>query len=92
MARATGTISLAKLIELGVLKADDRLVIRRRSQPEVEASLTERGTIHMGRNDYATPSAAARAALGGLPTDGWLRWRIPRLDYATLAKARGSDA
>jgi len=91
MARTTGTTSLSKLVALGVLKCDERLALRRRSQPEVEASLTERGTIQMGRNDYATPSAAARAALGGRPTDGWLRWRIPRLGYATLAKVRDSN-
>ncbi|MGH9077724.1 MAG: hypothetical protein ACRDY0_09790 [Acidimicrobiales bacterium] len=91
MARATGTTSLANLIEGGALEANEPLVLRRRSKPEVKALLTDVGLLRLGKTDYPTPTTAARAALDGKPTDGWLRWRVPRLDYKTLAEVRDTD-
>lgn len=88
MARATGTTSLANLIERGSLEANEPLVLRRRSKPEVKALLTDVGMLRLATADYPTPTAAARAALDGKPTDGWLRWRVPRLDYKTLTEVR----
>lgn len=88
MARTTGTESLAELLQRGALKSEEPLVIRRRSKPEIVANLTTAGTIRMAAIEYATPSAAARAVLDGRASDGWVRWRVPRLDYLTLAELR----
>ncbi|MGH2739242.1 MAG: hypothetical protein ACRDH6_01985 [Actinomycetota bacterium] len=89
MARTTGTASLGDLLRKGLLKEGERLVIRRRSAPSIGATLQADGRIRLGRDVYETPSAAARSALGIKATDGWLRWRVPRLEGKTLAEVRG---
>jgi hypothetical protein len=91
MARATGTISTKALIERGVLHPDEPLILRRRSQPAVTAVLTSAGTIQLDEVEYATPTTAARAALNGKPTNGWDRWRVPRLDDQTLTEVRNAS-
>ncbi len=88
MARTVGTASLADLIERGVLKPREKLVIRRRSKPEVAASLKKDGKIKVGDLEFSTPTAAAKEALAVDSVDGWVRWRVPRLDDETLAEVR----
>lgn len=88
MARTTGTTSVADLIRSGVLKSGDKLVIRRRSAPPIEAILEPDGTIKVGSTSFATPSGAAKQALDVGSVDGWLRWRVPRLSDRSLAELR----
>jgi Restriction Enzyme Adenine Methylase Associated len=90
MARTVGTMTLGDLVERGVLKPRERLVLRRRSKPEVTASLRKDGSIKVGEAVYTTPTAAARQVTGR-PADGWLRWRVPRLSDQTLAEVRDSN-
>lgn len=88
MARTTGTSSLADLVKDGKLKANEQIVIRRRSAPPIEGSIQADGTIRVGSQNYATPSKAAREALKLKAADGWVRWRVPRLNDQSLASIR----
>ena len=88
MARTTGTVSLGDLLERGVLRAGEQLVIRRRSASPIEGVLQPDGTIRVGPTVSRSPSSAARKALGSGPVDGWLRWRVARLDEQSLAELR----
>ncbi|MGH2746740.1 MAG: hypothetical protein ACRDKB_02300 [Actinomycetota bacterium] len=90
-ARTTGTVSLGDLLKRGTLQAGETLVIRRRSAPDIEGKLETDGHVRVGRAVYASPSAAAKHALGVRSVDGWLRWRVPRLDHKTLAEIREGD-
>lgn len=88
MARTVGTESLADLIERGALTANEPLIIRRRSKRAIEGKLAADGSIRVGDRTYATPSGAACAVLDVGSVDGWIRWRVPRLQDATLAEVR----
>lgn len=88
MARTTGTASLADLINREVLEGREPIVIRRRSAQPIAATVEADGTIRVGRRAFTTPTAAAKHALGVTAIDGWLRWRVPRLDHRTLAEVR----
>jgi cytoskeletal protein CcmA (bactofilin family) len=90
-ARTTGTVSLGDLLKRGTLQAPETLVIRRRSAPDIEGRVESDGNIRVDRAVYATPSAAAKHVLGVGSVDGWLRWRVPRLDGKTLAELREGD-
>lgn len=90
-ARTTGTVSVADLLKRGTLQAQETLIIRRRSAPDIEGRLESDGHIRVGRSVYATPSAAAKYALGVRSVDGWLRWRVPRLEAKALAELREGD-
>lgn len=76
----------------GTLKANEKVVIRRRSAPPVRGTLEPDGRIKIGTSSYATPSKAARVALDLKAADGWVRWRVPRLDYQTLAEIREANS
>lgn len=91
MARTTGTTSLADLLERGVLRPGEEIVIRRRSAPVIIATIQPDGTIKLGRQVFKTPTAAAKEALNVGSIDGWLRWRVPRLDGRSLAELRESS-
>ena len=88
VARTTGTVSLVDLLERGVLQVGERLVIRRRLASSIEGLLQPDGTIRVGRTVSSSPSSAAREALGSGPVDGWLRWRVVRLEEKSLAELR----
>jgi hypothetical protein len=88
VARTTGTVSLATLIQKGVLKTGDKLVVRRRSAPAIEATLQADGSLKIGNTSFATPSGAAKHALDVGSIDGWLRWRVPRLGDRSIAELR----
>jgi len=88
MARTTGTASVADLVKSGTLKPGERLEARRRSAPAIAASVSETGLIKVGRKEFRTPTEAAKAALNRTSVDGWLTWRVPRLDDRTLADVR----
>lgn len=88
MARTTGTTSLADLMAAGKLRAGDTLIIRRRSAPQIEATIERDGRIRVDSGVFASPSAAAKQALKARAVDGWLRWRVPRLGDCTLADVR----
>jgi hypothetical protein len=88
VARTTGTRSLADLIRDGVLKSGERLVINRRSAPPIEGTLQADGSIKYKGQTYRAPSTAAKIALDVGSIDGWLRWRVPRLDSRSLAELR----
>ena len=90
MARTTGTVSLADLIRRGTLRPGERLVMHRRSAPDIVATLEADGRVRVGPNIYATPSGAAKRELNVRAADGWLRWHVPRLDDKTLAEVRGA--
>ncbi len=88
MARTTGTVSLATLVQRGVLKSGEKLVVRRRSAPPIEATLQADGAIKVGNTSFATPSGAAKHVLSVGSIDGWLRWRVPSLGDRSLAELR----
>lgn len=88
MARTTGTSSLADLVKDGKLLANEKVVIRRRSAPPIKGAIQGDGSLRVGSKSYATPSKAAREALGLKAADGWVRWRVPRLDDQSLASIR----
>lgn len=88
MAKTTGTMSLSDLIERGALQAGEKLEIRRRSAAPIHGVLQADGTIRVGKTVSESPSKAAREALEVGSVDGWLRWRVPRLGYVTLADVR----
>lgn len=88
MARTTGTSSLADLMKDGKLKVNERIVIRRRSAPPIEGLIQADGSIRVGSRTFATPSKAAREMLQLKAADGWIRWRVPRLDDQLLASIR----
>lgn len=90
MARTTGTASLADLLQRGVLRAGEEIVIRRRSAPVITATIQADGTIKLGREVFKTPTGAAKEALNVGSIDGWLRWRVPRLEGRSLAELRES--
>jgi len=81
-------MSVLDLLERGILEEGEQLVIVRRSAPPVEGLLNADGTIKVGTIVCHSPSEAARRALGDRPVDGWLRWRVVRLENATLASLR----
>ena len=89
MARTTGTASLSDLIRGGTLQPKEKIVIRRRSASPVKGTIQPDGQIRIGTLIYATPSRAAKEALELAATDGWARWRVPRLGDRTLADIRG---
>lgn len=76
------------LVREGVLLTDERIEVRRRSAPSIEATVTADGQISYAGSVYATPTAAAKEALEVGSVDGWLRWRVPRLDGKSLAELR----
>jgi hypothetical protein len=88
MARTTGTTTLAELVRRGKLEDGERLVIFRRSAPPIEGVLQADGSIRVGQTVSATPSQAARLALSIRASNGWLRWRVPRLSNKALAQIR----
>lgn len=92
MARTVGTASVADLIKAKALKRNETLVIHRRSKPDITASVQRDGSILLDGTVYPTPSAAAREALDVGSADGWIRWRVPRLNDATLASVRDSQS
>jgi len=92
VARTTGTVSLADLLKRGVLLPGENLLLRHRSAPHTEGVLQEDGSIKIGSQKYATPSAAARHSRRHGAVDGWLRWRVPRLGNQTLAELREENA
>lgn len=90
MARTTGTASLADLLEQGVLHRGEVIVVRRRSAPEIGATIGATGTIVLDGRVFQTPTAAAKHALGTGSVDGWVRWRVPRLGGRSLDELRGA--
>lgn len=92
MARTTGTTSLKDLMQMKTLEIGETLVLRRRSAPPIEATLEADGRLRVGGDVYATPSTAAKRALGVRAVDGWLRWRVPRLGDRTLADLRSEGS
>lgn len=80
---------MSDLLERGTLRPGEELVIRRRSAPAIEGRVEGNGRIKVGQSSHDTPSAAAKYALGVRSADGWLRWRVPRLNHCTLADLRG---
>jgi len=70
------------------LKPGEPLILHRRSQPSIEGRLEADGRIRVGADVYASPSTAAKHALGARTVDGWLRWRVPRLEGKSLHEIR----
>lgn len=91
MARTIGTRSLRDLIEDGTLRQNEDLVIGRRSAPDTHGKLRKDGSIEVSGQVFATPSAAARSVLDLASVDGWVRWRVPRLDRKNLAELRDAQ-
>jgi hypothetical protein len=84
-------MSLADMIRRGVLKSGEKLVINRRSQSSIEGKLRADGTIVVGGEAYKSPSQAACRALDVSSVDGWIRWRVERLDGKSLAELRNEQ-
>lgn len=88
MARTTGKLSVSDLVRVGVLNPGEAIVINRRSAVSIEGVVQADGTIKARGKVYGTPSSAAREVLSVGSVDGWLRWRVPRLNNSTLAELR----
>ena len=67
--------TILDLIEAGLVEAGETLVIRHRDGQRTRSSVTPAGALRLGRKEYDSPSAAASAALGGTPINGWMMWR-----------------
>jgi hypothetical protein len=90
MAKNSGRASLADLVRRDVLRAGEKILIHRRSAPSIEATVTTDGRIAVGDMMFTTPTGAAKHSLDIGSVDGWIRWRVPRLDDRTLADLRDS--
>lgn len=62
--------------------------VRRRSAPPLEGIVGPDGQIVFAGTRYSTPTGAAKEALDVGSVDGWLRWRVPRLQGKSLADLR----
>jgi len=75
-------ITLSDLVEAGYLRFGDELVwTRPKVGTKYTATVTEDGSLLMedGRI-FASPSMAAMRSANLVAYDGWLAWRVPRLD------------
>lgn len=88
MARPTGTLSLKDLLAQGVLRSGEEIIIPRRSQEPIRGALLSNGHIRVGDDTYPHPSTAARETLDLKAVNGWLRWRVPRMDLRSLDEIR----
>jgi hypothetical protein len=91
VARTTGKVSLVEMIREGKLKRNEKLVINRRSNSSIEGTLRADGSIVVNGEAFKSPSTAACSALDVSSVDGWLRWRVVRLDGKSLAEVRGDQ-
>jgi len=76
------TVGMRDLLNAGLIKPGDELVqlvqdVRgiKATATGVKATVTERGTIKIGRSDYPSLSAAGTAMSGG-QVNGWLFWKV----------------
>lgn len=88
MARTTGTVSVSDLLRRGALKEGESIELRRQSAEPIHGVIQADGSIRVGKTISASPSRAARLALGARAVDGWLRWRVPRLGGRSLDDVR----
>ena len=69
-------VTIAVLVESGLVQAGDRWVIPRRRSGEaqdVEGEVTGDGNLRVGDQEFRSVSEAVRQALG-TDTNGWKRW------------------
>ena len=87
MQRGRSPVSVRDLLAAGLLQSGQDLSFRQR--PGTTAEVTEEGKLKIGLEEYSSPSAAARAVLGGTSTNGWRAWHV-RVDdgLSTLADLR----
>jgi hypothetical protein len=80
---------LKDLIEAGLLKVDEPIQIYfRTGNRRYDAVILSNGHIKTEpAKTYSSPSGAAREYNGNKPIDGWLKWRVIRLDM-TLSELR----
>jgi len=83
-------VRLGDLLEAGFLQAGDALTWDRpRLGQSYTATLKENGAIELSNGEsYASPSKAATVAAGLQSYDGWLAWKVERLDGALLKTVR----
>lgn len=87
MQRGRSTVSIADLIGADLLQPGQQVSFRRSST--ITGVITNRGTISVSGTEYASPSTAAKAAAGGVSTNGWVAWRVRRGgEWNTLAQLR----
>ncbi|MEY2423351.1 MAG: Restriction Enzyme Adenine Methylase Associated [Acidimicrobiaceae bacterium] len=81
--------SVLDLLRAGTIHAGEPIVMRRRSGPPREANVQADGTIVLRSGQVCrTLSEAAKEAAEVGSADGWLKWRVPRLDDKTFAALR----
>lgn len=86
---AEGTVTVSHLLEVGLIRAGERIIMRRRNGPPREATVRPDGTIALADGQICrTPSEAAKEAAGVGSADGWIKWRVPRLANRTLDELR----
>jgi len=83
-------ITLADLIEAGLLEGGDDLVWERpQLGQEYSAQLLENGAIELPNGEtHASPSGAAKAAAGIAAIDGWQCWKVTRLQGVRIDSLR----
>lgn len=85
--RGRSAVSVAQLIEAGLLRAGQQL--RLRGPEGATARVTASGTVEIEGVAHRSPSAAARAAKGGTSTNGWIAWQVEDGGrWTTLAEIR----
>jgi hypothetical protein len=74
---------MRNLLNAGLIKPGDELVQLVQETRGVKATVagakatvTERGTLRIGRSDYPSLSAAGTAMSGGQQVNGWLFWKV----------------
>lgn len=76
--------TILDLIDAGLVQPGDTWFIRHRNGDVTRAAVTSRGTLRLGGAEYASPSTAASAALGGTAINGWMMWRAGTFKESTL--------
>lgn len=67
-------ITIAELLRRDLVRPGDEWVLTRGGETSVVGRVTVDGKLAVDGIDYASPSTAARAALG-TSTNGWKRWK-----------------
>lgn len=89
MASIDSAAELRALIASGQLQVDEVIVYKRQAGHE-HASVLRDGTIRLDNGTVCHSPTSAIAATGARHSDGWPKWRVPRLGDATLRSLRKS--
>jgi hypothetical protein len=81
-------VSVADLVNAGMLQPGQVLTARTQAHLGANATISEDGGIFVQGVKYETPSAAGKAATGGVSTNGWWFWLTDVESITCLADVR----